>query len=156
MKNIIWPFYLLSFGIVAVVAALGSLYTKTDNPWYRCVKAGITPPNIVFPVVWTILYILIAIVLARELQIQNNLILSLFFTNLAFNVVWCYFYFTERNPILAFATILIVLATAFALIIMTKNWLLIPYVCWLIFATILNGMSLPKVSSCAALRAIKN
>lgn len=51
-------------------AFIGSQFTKShvDTQWYECIKPNITPPKYIFPIVWTILYILLAIILKNILD----------------------------------------------------------------------------------------
>ena len=51
-------------------AFIGSQFTKSNVniQWYECIKPNITPPKYIFPIVWTILYILLAIILKNILD----------------------------------------------------------------------------------------
>ncbi|MCL6500892.1 MAG: tryptophan-rich sensory protein [Candidatus Pacearchaeota archaeon] len=84
-KRIKWGTLVLSFLIVIVVALLGSLFTgaNTKSEWYIQNKPSITPPNYVFPIVWNILFILIALALyftwtKAEKNQKNKVALTLF------------------------------------------------------------------------------
>lgn len=144
--NKIWA-YIIAFFSVLVTSALGQVATvgNVNGSWYKKRKPSITPPNWVFPIVWTILYILIAIAFALELQVGDKHIIGLFVLNLILNMTWCFVFFELKQPAWALIVLLGVLATAIAIMWMTTiaftKWLILPYVLWLIFAMILNFLS---------------
>ena len=156
--------YITSFIIILVVAIVPSDVTKeTKTPWYECIKPAITPPRIVFPIVWTILYILIAIALAecfivhvpKEQSGEKTILLVFFTLNLILNVSWSFIYFGFKNVTLAFINIILLLVTQIGLMIyvwrLLPTWvfyILIPYSAWLIFASILNMLSLFNINKC--------
>ena len=63
MKKINWKVLIVSLVVVYLVAFVGSLFTSpvTDSEWYDSIKPSITPPGWVFPIVWNILFFLIAL-----------------------------------------------------------------------------------------------
>src|SRR4030042_1708947 len=58
-----WKPFILSVVIVFAFAAIGNLFTApvVRSAWYESIKPSITPPNWIFPVVWNILFFLIAV-----------------------------------------------------------------------------------------------
>ena len=66
--------YIISFAIVSIVMALPNQVTmrSVNSPWYKCIRASFTPPKYVFPIVWTTLYIFIAITLAQTLLLKES------------------------------------------------------------------------------------
>lgn len=150
--------YALSFFVVIVVSVSGSLFTKPKTEWYKCIKPSITPPSIVFPIVWTVLYALIAVSLARTLLSSSNLrtpLLKMFAINLSLNVLWCYTYFSMHNVYLSAFIIAMVLVSAVGLLVTTSmsgdslsGYLLVPYVLWLGYASLLNVLSIKKETIC--------
>ena len=62
-KRVDWKILVLCLVIVYAIAFIGSLFTSqnVNSSWYESIKPGITPPNYVFPIVWNILFFLIAI-----------------------------------------------------------------------------------------------
>ena len=146
--------YLLGFSTVIGTSILSSYYTakNTSTNWYDCLKPSITPPASVFPVVWTFLYILIAIAFSMAIKSKDNLVISLFLINFALNVIWCYFYFYKKQIKLALSTILLLNTSTIAIMATTENStikkLLVPYLLWVSFATILNIKSLDKEEEC--------
>ena len=58
-----WKVLIISLISVYAVAFIGSIFTTSavKSAWYQSIKPAITPPNWVFPVVWNILFFLIAL-----------------------------------------------------------------------------------------------
>lgn len=144
--------YITAFLIITVVALLPSQTMKsTKSEWYKCIRPAITPPNFVFPIVWTFLYILIAIVLAHAIKARHQTLLLFFAVNLALNVLWSFLYFGSKRVALAFVVLLTILATGIVIFYLSWSllpkwvtWLFLPYLLWLAFAGVLNGLSLSK------------
>lgn len=144
--------YLIAFILVVATSLSGGYFTSKSvkSDWYKCISPKITPPSIVFPIVWTILYILLIIAFGRALIINNNTLVLLFVINLLFNVIWCYVYFGLKNPLAAIPPLLVILITASYIAILsytidkTIMYLIIPYIIWLLFALLLNSLSLKK------------
>lgn len=147
-------YFSLSVLLVLFAALAGSLFmqNQSDSAWYQTIKPSITPPNFVFPIVWTILFILIGISIYLSLtsakKKAKNKILFWFIVNLALNSVWTLFYFNFHNPLLAFVDLILILATTLYLILLTykanklSSYLLVPYFLWLSFAGVLNFLSI--------------
>ena len=146
--------FIASFLIVFIVAFLGSLFTSfgTKTPWYDSIKPEITPPDYVFPIAWTILFFLIALSLffswVNSLKKEKKSIFFLYGANFILNVLWSVFYFCLQNPILAFIDIILLLVSIILLLSFNWKidrkaaWLLVPYLLWVAFASILNLLSI--------------
>jgi tryptophan-rich sensory protein len=155
--------YPLAVGILVLVGALPSSTMKaTRSPWYTCIKPSLTPPSFVFPIVWSTLYAMIAVVLANVLIMspqssQRSAVLCMLALNLILNICWSFSYFGAGKIKLAFAIIVCILATnAVLLYLLLKSsktrWLaymLMPYTAWLLFAAVLNALSIAKEKGCA-------
>jgi len=137
--------------IVYLVAFIGSLLTTSsvNSSWYASVKPAITPPNWVFPVVWNILFLLIAVSLyfawIKSKNKKNKTKVAVVFgINLLLNILWSFLFFFLQLPALAFFELIIFEASIIAMIIITNKikkvsaYLLIPYAVWVAFAGILN------------------
>lgn len=146
-----FPQLILSIGICLGVGILGTLFTVAAIPtWYTQLNKPIfSPPNYVFGPVWTILYILMGISFyliwtnnAKEKEVKSALFL--FLVHLFFNASWSIVFFGGHQIFLAFLNILILWILIVALIIKffkinkTAAVLLVPYLAWVSFATILN------------------
>jgi tryptophan-rich sensory protein len=130
---------------------LGALVTTTGpGSWYESlVKPSFNPPSWLFGPVWTLLYILMGISLflvimegrkGRDVRIP----LVLFAIQLILNIIWSFAFFGLESPISGLLVILLLLAFIVATIMAfypvrkAAAWLLIPYLLWVSFATILN------------------
>ena len=139
---------------VPAVLLLGTLSGRASgsgygNPWFDAlVKPGFMPPGWVFPVAWTILYILLGLALAVILNARGaqgrGPALAVFLVQLALNYSWSPLFFAAHKVDAALVVIgLIILLTLvsawlFARIRKRAAWLLVPYLGWLCFAAALN------------------
>jgi len=127
---------------------LSSLIFKSDTIFYKGLnKPKFAPPSIVFPIVWTILYILIAISIYliykknnyKDTPGYNKALLINYFSNQVFS----FLFFTLKSPFLAIIDTFIVLISSLFLyyeskeLNTTSSKLLIPYIIWNLFALIL-------------------
>jgi len=152
MKKDVKKIYILilCFLFVYLAAFIGSIFTSgnTNSEWYQSIKPDITPPNWVFPVVWNILFFLIALSLyflwIKVSKKQKPKVAILFGINLFLNILWSFLFFYLKNPTLAWIEIIFLIAStasliSFSWILNRKSaYLLMPYLIWLIFAGILN------------------
>lgn len=146
---------IISILICLSAGFLGSLVTVTgQGSWYEAInKPPITPPGIVFPIAWNILYILMGISLfliwtqpkkRRKDPEKKKIALMLFGLQLFFNMLWSYLFFGLQSPIAGLMGIFVLLGLVSITIIKFYQlhekaaYLLIPYLLWLCFATILN------------------
>ncbi len=138
---------ILSVLFVAAVAALGSLFTDTQSEWYQgLIKPALQPPGIVFGIVWTVLYVMIAVSISL-IAVQPGTpqsTLWLHAANGVLNVLWTYTFFTLQNPAGALLVLFIIIAVGILLYASVRKisapaaYLLIPYLVWLAFALYLN------------------
>jgi len=120
------------------------------NAWFEgLVKPFFMPPGWVFGVVWPVLYLLmgisLAIVLAEPPSPRRKVALVLFFVQLALNFAWSPIFFAAHDIALAKIVIFIMAALAaaaagqFMRLRKPAGLLLIPYLAWLVFAATLNS-----------------
>ena len=146
--------YFLVGGLSVVFTSLLASYFTNKNvksEWYKCISPDITPPSYIFPIVWSILYVLIAISFSIAIKNDDKNAIYLFSTNRILNILWCYFYFYKKNIKLAFAIILILIINTLSIIIVMKSkvkFVLILYFKWLCFAAFLNYKSIEKIEEC--------
>jgi tryptophan-rich sensory protein len=146
------PLFVFSVGICYVAAAIGSYLTAlTVNTWYPAlVKPPISPPGGVIGAVWTILFLLMGISLFLVLEgdrgspaVRRGL--GLFAVQLGLNVLWSYLFFGITSPSLALGEMLVLWAAIaatiwqFLKISRPAAYLLVPYLAWVSFATVLTG-----------------
>ncbi len=115
--------------------------------WYpTLVKPSWQPPSWLFGPVWTVLYIMMAIAAWLVWRVGNaGAALVLFGGQLLLNLAWSFLFFGARSPGLALLDIgalwLTIAATIFAFALKSRiaAFLMVPYLCWVSFATALNG-----------------
>lgn len=130
------------------IGGLSAFLTKDSMNIYDTVKQPpLSPPGWLFPVVWTLLFILMGIsaylVWMRDSTGRNGALL-LYGLQLAFNFVWPLIFFGAQNFEVAFFWLI----ALWFLIILTvvrffketaaAGWLLVPYLLWVTFAGYLN------------------
>ena len=142
---------LLAF--VALCLAVGWIGGQVTAPaildWYPTLaKPSWTPPNAAFPIVWTLLYVVMAIsawlVWRRPDGPSRRPALIAFFIQLALNFLWSMLFFGLRNPFLGLIDIVLLLAAILATILLFRRvsgmaaLLLLPYLAWVGYASALN------------------
>lgn len=146
------PRFLVAVLPVLAVAVSASLVTQPNIPdWYAGLqKPAFTPPNWAFPVVWTLLYAMMAYALWRILSIPESrpvrsMAIVAFFGQLVLNGLWSFAFFGGKSPLAGLvviaALIVAILATirAFWRLDRAAALLLVPYLAWVTYATALNG-----------------
>lgn len=118
--------------------------------WYQTLnKPVFSPPNWIFGPVWTILYFLmgVAAYLVWIKGLEKKAVktaLTFFIAQLFFNFLWSILFFGLHSPMLALIdifilwTLILITIIKFYKISKTASYLLIPYLLWVTFATILN------------------
>ena len=136
-KSIIIP--LIVGGIVGLIISKSIDYNSLQKPF-------LAPPSIAFPIVWSILYILMGIsygILADKSLIDSKINL-IYYLQLFVNALWSIFFFVLKWRFFAFLWILLLLVLVIIMIIKFYNknkiagLLQIPYLLWTAFATYLN------------------
>ena len=145
-RNLIYTI-LLSFIPVIMVAILGSVFVRLGMDWFSLlVKPSQWIPDEVIPIVWTIIYLLTAIVLflwLRNGKIPKH-ILALFIINGVLNVLWCLVFFTLQLTFVGLIAIILNLIMGYYLVLEVKKenmlyfYMLAIYPLWLSIATALN------------------
>ena len=143
-----WKPFILNLLISLGVGGVAALLTKENmNVFETLVKPPLTPPQIVFPIVWTILYVLMGIsayiVYESRCPLKRDALL-LYGIQLVLNFAWSLVFFNLKNYLLAFI-VLVVLWLAiiwmiykFFKISPLAAKLQIPYLVWVTFAAYLN------------------
>jgi translocator protein len=120
-----------------------------NNAWYQALsKPWFNPPGWVFPVAWTVLYVLMGLALAMVLHARGNrnraIAITLFAVQFAINLCWSPLFFAAHQVFAAFILVLFMLAAAiattfaFGRVRTVAAWLMVPYLVWISFAGILN------------------
>jgi tryptophan-rich sensory protein len=141
----------VSVAICLSAAGLGSILNIPNlRSWYpHLQKPSWTPPNWIFAPVWTALYLSMSVaawlVWRQEGSSRTRLPLTLFFIQLALNVLWSGLFFRLRLPGIAFLEVVLLWAfilctvIAFRPVSQAASWLMVPYLCWVTFAATLNA-----------------
>ena len=142
---------IIAIAIPVAVGGISGFFTATGvDSWYQTInKPSWNPPGWIFGPVWTTLYVMMGIALylvwksnASE-GVKKNAV-TIFAIQLILNFFWSFIFFDQQQPGWALVEIIImwiaILLTifAFAKVNKTAAWLLVPYISWVSFATILN------------------
>ena len=109
-------------------------------------KPPLAPPAIVFPIAWTILYILMGVsygIIMDKAKIDSD-IRTIYYSQLIVNLLWPIAFFVLKWRLFAFlwivllAVLVIIMAVKFYRKNKTAGLLQIPYAAWVLFATYLN------------------
>ena len=142
-----WKNLIISIIIPVALGFLGSVIGNVMNGFDGIYKPSFTPPAILFPIVWTILYILMGIssyiIFESDSKDKNNA-LKVYGIQLLLNSLWTFFFFYLKWFLFSFILVLIILLMVIIMIIKfykinkLSAILQIPYVIWLVFAAILS------------------
>jgi len=138
--------YTKSILIPVLVGAIVGIITSSFINYNSLQQPPLSPPAILFPIVWTILYTLMGI--SYGILESNSLVDSrinfIYYLQLFVNALWSFFFFVFDWRLFSFFWILLLIALVFIMIIefYKKNkvagLLQIPYLIWLVFAAYLN------------------
>jgi tryptophan-rich sensory protein len=130
----------------------GLITRSAITTWYpTLIKPIFNPPNWIFAPVWSLLYVLMGIAAGlvwTKMDHEKEMVkkaLLFFAIQLALNSLWSVLFFGLKNPLLALIEIVILLLMIyetylkFAKINRMASFLLIPYLAWVSFATVLNA-----------------
>ena len=137
IKSIFLPVFI--GGVVGIILSQFLDYNSLQKPFFA-------PPSIVFPIVWTFLYILMGISygILKSNDLTTPKINFIYFLQLGVNALWFIFFFVFEWRLFSFFWILLLIFLVFVMIInfYEKNkisgLLQIPYLIWIIFASFLN------------------
>lgn len=136
-KSILVP--VIVGGVVGILISSFIDYDSLQKPF-------LSPPSITFPIVWTILYILMGISYGRlkEKSLVDKDISTIYYVQLAVNALWSIFFFILKWRFFAFIWILLLDILVGIMIFRfykkdkLSGLLQIPYILWTLFATYLN------------------
>jgi len=141
------PALLVSIVVCELAGIVPSFLTANDvATWYTTLqKPGFTPPSWLFGPVWTTLYLLMGVALYLVWRRgDNRFALAVFAVQLVLNAGWTLVFFGMRWPAGGLAVILALLVAIVATMVSFEKidrraaLLLVPYLCWVGFATLLN------------------
>ncbi len=138
---------LFSILIPLFLGSFVGFLTAPFNNYYEISLPSFAPPGILFPIVWTILYILMGIssyLIIISCDNDKNDALFIYGTQLLINLLWSFIFFVFRFYLLSFIWILlliwfvVIMIKSFYNISKISAYLQILYLLWLIFAAFLN------------------
>jgi len=133
-----------------LVATSNALIWEIDSTWYKALLApAFSHPSWLFGPVWTILYVLIATSAYRFVFMKTTnikpILLALWALQMTLNTIWVSIYFGAKDLFSALIVIIILWLCIFILVTLSwridkiSSFLLMPYLLWISFATILNA-----------------
>lgn len=133
------------FFLTCAAAGAAGVFFR-PGAWYRNLDKPVwTPPNWMFPVIWAVLYVLIALAATRISEVPgNNLALGLWGLQITINTLWSGVFFGLHRMLAGVVIIaalwVAVLATtmAFWALDMTAALMMGPYLIWGTYALALN------------------
>ncbi|MFH1442648.1 MAG: TspO/MBR family protein [Candidatus Micrarchaeota archaeon] len=145
-----WKKLVISIAVCQLAGILGSFFTIQNIPtWYATLnKPLFSPPNWLFGPVWTLLYLGMGVSLyfiwIKKKSTVRDLAIKIFAIQLFLNFLWSFLFFGMRNPAIGLVCIIALWLSIAATFIKFKPidqraaFLLVPYLMWVGFATILN------------------
>lgn len=136
MRKINYKILAIYIAIPLVIGSIVGLITSPGSEFNGSIPAWI------FPVVWSILYVLMGI--SSYLVRNNHDLMKIYYLNLVVNFTWPFLFFTFKLETLAFFWILLLIVIVGIMIYRfykenkLSAYLLIPYLIWLVFAAFLN------------------
>ena len=139
---LIYVLITIGIGVVGTILAgdISGIYSSLNRP-------PLSPPGIVFPFVWNILYALMgtsAYILSTENTPSTSKLLRLYWLQIILNAVWSllFWQFNMYTAAAVLIGVLILLAVIYFVgayrVYKTAAWLFLPYIIWLMFALYLN------------------
>lgn len=150
MKNKPWKTYVFWILLAEAVGGLSGWLTRDGSRAFNetVLQPPLSPPAIVFPIVWGILYALMGISAARVRMSpdsrERNAGINLFIAQLVVNFFWSLIFFNLRSYGFAFVWLLLLWVLVLCMILTFRKAdplaakLQVPYLLWLTFAAYLN------------------
>lgn len=145
--------YIFEIALALAVGALSTIVTGGGKGFYEQInKPPFSPPSILFPIVWTVLYVLMGVSAARIKQKGKLFVeksadaLNIYRLSLFVNFFWSIIFFNFKWFLLAFLWLLLLWTLVLATIVKYRRMsplaslLQIPYLLWVTFAGYLNVM----------------
>ena len=148
MKN--WKTFCFWIALSEAVGIMAGILTRKDVQIYssEIIKPLLSPPPVLFPIVWTVLYALMgygaAKIFISPASKERTRALWLFVSQLFFNFGWCFIFFSLQRFGVAFLWLLALITAVVGMIFVFRKidkfaaYTQIPYLLWLLFAAYLN------------------
>lgn len=148
MRKPKWMIYAGCIVGTLLLGFLSSFFVSAGMDYKTLQKPPLSPPGAVFPIAWSILYILMGISFALVLLApggrDKSAALKIYTVQLAVNLLWPFFFFTLGWYFFSFLWIVLLVVLVIAMLIIfydifSKAALMnLPYLAWLLFAGYLN------------------
>lgn len=144
MKNLF--IYIKSILIPIIIGGIVGFIVSNFMDYSSLLKPSFAPSEILFPIVWTILYILMGFSygIVKSNSLTDDKVNAIYYLQLFINALWSIFFFVFKWRLFSFIWILLLILLVILMIIefYKKNkvagLLQIPYLIWIIFASFLN------------------
>lgn len=142
--------YAIGIAIPLAVGGLAAFLTRESMDIYETINTPpLAPPGILFPIVWTILYVLMGIssVLILDSDATSDTrrsALTIYGIQLVINFFWSILFFEKQAFLFSFVwlcllwALIVAMLVSFGRIRRSAAWLQIPYLLWVTFAGYLN------------------
>lgn len=138
--------YIKSVLITLILGAIVGFITMKFMDYNGLKKPAFAPPEKLFPIMWTILYILMGVSYGRlqDKGLVDKNIKTIYYSQLFVNLLWPIIFFVLKARLVAFIWIVVLAILVLAMVIKfyKKNritgLLQVPYFIWVVFATYLN------------------
>ena len=140
--------YVISIAVALAVGGLSALLTGDSMEKYKALRQPpLAPPGWVFPVVWTVLFVLMGVGAAMVClsgSSSKKKPIAIYGLQLIVNFFWTILFFLLEARLFAFFWLMLLLglavwmAVSFGRVNKTAGLLQIPYILWLLFAGYLN------------------
>ncbi len=139
--------YSSSILIVLIVSTVAAYFNTSAEQYVDFIRPPFSPPSFVFPIVWQILYLLMAVGIANiyvNYKENSNKSLVLYAIQLSMNFIWTFIFFYMQQRLIALLWLVGLIVVVY---LMIKDFarhskliamFQIPYLVWLCFATYLN------------------
>lgn len=138
--------YIKSILLPVIVGGVVGLIISSFIDYNSLNKPPLSPPSIIFPIMWTILYILMGISygILKDKALLDKKVSNVYYIQLFVNALWSIFFFVFKWRLFSFIWLILLVLLVVAMIILfyKKNKLSgilqIPYLVWILFASYLN------------------
>lgn len=141
-----WKIFAKSILIPVIIGGVVGLIISGSMDYESLQKPPLSPPGIIFPIVWTILYVLMGISygILESKNLNDEKINLIYYLQLFVNALWSIFFFVLKWRLFSFIWIILLLILIIIMIVKfykkdkLSGILQIPYLLWTLFATYLN------------------
>ncbi len=142
--------FIIAVTLTVGLGAISGFFTAGEiSGWYATLqKPSFNPPNWLFGPVWTLLYLLMGIsfyiIWNQPSSRERNTAMTLFILQFLLNFCWSFIFFKQHQLAFALAEIIalwigiVITMVWFSKLSSAAVWLLVPYILWVSFATLLT------------------